>query len=667
MIRKLLIANRGEIACRIMRTCRAMGVATAAVFSAADAGARHVRQAGEALYLGPGPAAESYLNIEAVLEAARRSGADAVHPGFGFLAEDAAFARACLEAGLVFVGPPPEVIEHMGHKRQARRLMAGAGLPVLPGWAEPPRAGQSEAGADARLLAAAEKLGFPLLVKPAAGGGGKGMRVVASLEALAEALPAARRQARAAFGNDELLLERALDRPRHVEFQIFGDAHGNLIHLGERECSIQRRHQKIIEETPSTALTPDLRRRMAEAALTAGRALRYANAGTVEFLLDGQDFYFLEVNTRLQVEHAVTEMVTGLDLVRWQLLVAEGRPLPLGQAEVRFEGHAIECRLYAEDPAAGFLPAAGRVLLWREAGGEGLRTDAGIDTGDVVSPFYDPMLAKIIAHGRDRAEALRRMHHALGRTTLLGLANNLDFLRAAVLHPAHLAGDLSTQFIPDHLPPESLPGPENEGDTLAVALIGAGLRRFLAGRDRRPPHLAGPWSNSPDRPPRYRFAPAGTGPVDLRLRPDGRNGYRVELSGGLAGSHRVELGEVDGPDLALTVDGHRRRLALAVDADGTWWVKVGERALVLPAVSSLPEPDPAARAGGSLRAPLPGRVVKVHVRQGQPVQAGDTLVTLEAMKMEHAIKAAAGGVVAAIHYGQGEVVEAEAVLVEVVA
>src|SRR5215831_1157041 len=391
MIRKILVANRGEIACRIMRTCRAMGIATVAVYSDADANARHVREADEAVHIGESAASASYLNVPALLAAAKRAGVDAIHPGYGFLAERAEFAVACRDAGIIFIGPSPEVIARMGDKSAARQLAFAAGVPVVLGYDDSEQS-------DERLLAAARGIGFPLMVKAAAGGGGKGMRIVQRERDVLEALAAARREAQSAFGDARLLLERLIREPRHIEFQIFGDAQGQIIHLGERECSIQRRHQKVIEETPSVALTPELRARMGEAAVTVGRQLGYTNAGTVEFILapDGQ-FYFLEVNTRLQVEHPVTEYVTGLDLVRWQIQVAERRPLPLSQDEVRFSGHAIECRVYAEDPDNGFLPATGDILLWREPEGDGVRVDAGVQSGGAVSVYYDSMIAKVIA------------------------------------------------------------------------------------------------------------------------------------------------------------------------------------------------------------------------------------------------------------------------------
>ncbi|HEY7356683.1 MAG TPA: acetyl-CoA carboxylase biotin carboxylase subunit, partial [Ktedonobacterales bacterium] len=445
IIRKVLVANRGEIACRITRTCHSMGIATVAVYSTIDQGARHVQEADEAIHIGDNPATASYLNIPAIVEAARRSRADAIHPGYGFLAENADLATACEDTGFIFIGPTPKAIKAMGNKREAKLLMQAAGVPVVSGY-------QSEDQSDTTLIEAAGKIGYPIMVKAAAGGGGKGMRVVTEPGALPDALAAARRESLSAFGDDSLLLERVIAPARHIEFQIIGDQHGSIIHLGERECTIQRRHQKIIEETPSTALNPELRERMGQAAVTVGRTIGYTNAGTVEFILDeAGNFYFLEVNTRLQVEHPVTEYVTGLDLVRWQIQVAEGRPLPLSQDVLRFSGHAIECRVYAEDPDNGFLPATGDILLWRAPEGDGVRVDAGVQSGGAVSIYYDPMIAKVITYGADRAEALRRMDHALSRTTLMGVRNNIAFLRRVLFHPEHVAGRLSTSFIEQHL------------------------------------------------------------------------------------------------------------------------------------------------------------------------------------------------------------------------
>ncbi len=468
-IKRLLIANRGEIALRIIRACRELGIETVAVYSDADAAARHARAADFAVRIGPPPAAESYLNIAAVIEAARSTGADAVHPGYGFLSERAAFADACVSAGLIFVGPPAEAIARMGSKIGARQLMAAAGVPVVPGRTPDD---QSDAG----IAAAATDIGFPVLVKASAGGGGKGMRVARDAGALPEAIPAARREAQAAFGDGTLYVERLIERPRHVEIQIFADDHGHAVHLFERECSIQRRHQKIVEESPSPALTPALRARMGDAAVAAARAAGYRNAGTIEFLLEGDGdaarFYFLEMNTRLQVEHPVTEMVTGTDLVHAQLAVASGRPLPWRQEELAQRGHAIECRVYAEDPAAGFLPQAGTLRLYREPSGPGIRVDSGVEEGTAVPVHYDPMLAKLIAVGESREQAIARAIAALRTFPVLGVRTNVPFLINVLGHPAFTGGELHTGFVDAHL--EALLNQPAPSDT--VTAVAAFLR-----------------------------------------------------------------------------------------------------------------------------------------------------------------------------------------------
>jgi len=447
MIRRLLIANRGEIALRIIRACREAAIQTVAVYSDADVSAPHVRAADFARRLGPAPAAESYLNIGALIEAARATGADAVHPGYGFLSERAPFADACVNAGLIFVGPPADAIERMGAKIGARSLMRRAGVPIVPGQTP---ADQSDAG----IAAAAKAIGFPVLVKASAGGGGKGMRTARDAAALAECIAAARREAQAAFGDGTLYVERLIERPRHIEIQVFADADGRAVHLFERECSLQRRHQKIVEESPSTAVTPALRARMGDAAVAAARAVNYRNAGTVEFLLEGHGdaatFYFLEMNTRLQVEHPVTEAVTGTDLVRAQLDVAAGRPLPWTQAQLTQRGHAIECRVYAEDPAAGFLPQAGPLALYREPSGPGVRVDSGVEEGAQVPVQYDPMLAKLITSGRDRDAAIARAVRALRDFPILGVRTNGAFLIRLLQHDDFRAGDIDTGFVERH-------------------------------------------------------------------------------------------------------------------------------------------------------------------------------------------------------------------------
>jgi acetyl-CoA carboxylase biotin carboxylase subunit len=484
--RKVLIANRGEIAVRVARTCRAMGVRTVAVYSEADRDALHVREADEALPIGPAEAARSYLDVERVVAAARQAGAEAVHPGYGFLSENGDFAEAVARAGLVFVGPPAEVHRRMGDKQAARRLMAGAGVPVVPGY-------DGDDQSDGALLAAGERVGWPVLVKPSRGGGGKGMRVVGRAGDLASALAASRREARAAFGDDRVVLERFVERPRHVEVQVLGDAHGALVHLFERECSIQRRHQKIVEETPSPALDPALRARLCATGLAAARAAGYVNAGTVEFVLaPNGEFYFLEMNTRLQVEHAVTEAVTGLDLVRLQLEVAAGGPLPFAQDAVAARGHALECRIYAEDPDRDDLPSPGRVLHLSAPAGPGVRFDSGVEAGSEVTVHYDPLLAKLVTWGAGRAESIERMADALARTVVLGITTNHRRLRAIVEHPAFRGGDLHTGFVDEHLAAAS---PDPCPPAEAVAAAAAALHRAPSSPNGRPPGAADPWSS----------------------------------------------------------------------------------------------------------------------------------------------------------------------------
>ncbi|HIP73244.1 MAG TPA: acetyl/propionyl/methylcrotonyl-CoA carboxylase subunit alpha [Anaerolineae bacterium] len=649
MIHSLLIANRGEIACRIIRTCRQMGIRTVAVFSDADREARHVRLADTAVHIGPAPATDSYLNIEAIITAARQTGADAIHPGFGFLAENGEFARAVAAAGLIFIGPTPEAIEAMGNKRAAKEMMAAASVPVLPGYGG---ADQS----DRVLLAEAEHIGFPIMVKAAAGGGGKGMRLVHKLGDLPEAMVTARREALQAFGSDELILERALLRPRHVEIQVMGDAQGNVIHLGERECSIQRRHQKIIEESPSPAVDGELRRKMGETAVLAAQTIQYTNAGTVEFLLDedGQ-FYFLEMNTRLQVEHPVTELVTGIDLVAWQIRIAEGQPLPLTQTQVQWHGHAIEARVYAENPANDFLPVIGDVLLWREPDAPGIRVDSGIETGDVVSVHYDPMLAKIIAFGAEREEALRRLIRALETTALLGFTQNIPFLLDVLRQPAFAAGDLHTGFIDIHLADWQPP----PGDT-AVALIAATLAQFTQAPQR--PENAGYWRNNQNNPPltcRYLLDGAE---ADVQLWPEGtvlRIAYQDNET-----DHASRITHHAGPDWTLEIDGTMTRVT-AVSHNNIWYIQTETGTVTLPALPRLPEPQPPADVAGSLRAPMPGSILELLVKVGDTVQAGQPLLKLEAMKMEHTIRAAGDGIVETIYFAPGDAVEADAQLLHI--
>ncbi|MGQ9888367.1 MAG: acetyl/propionyl/methylcrotonyl-CoA carboxylase subunit alpha [Aggregatilineales bacterium] len=634
IIRKILIANRGEIACRIIRTCREMGIAAVAVYSDADARALHVEQADEAVHIGASPPSESYLNIPKLIEAARRAGADAVHPGYGFLAENADFARACAEAGLVFIGPPASAIEAMGKKRAAKLMLKG--IPVVPGYTG---ADQS----DQALIDAAAQIGYPVMVKASAGGGGKGMRRVDAPADMPAALAAARREALQAFADDTLILERVVDRPRHVEVQIFGDQRGNVIALGERECTIQRRHQKIIEETPSTALTPELRERMCAAAVSVGQQLGYYSAGTVEFLVDRSGaFYFMEMNTRLQVEHPVTELVTGLDLVRWQILVAEGHPLPA--LSVPAHGHAIEARVYAEDPSNDFLPVTGTILRWKPP--EGVRVESGVRTGDEVTIHYDPMIAKIVAYGEHREGAIRRLDRALAELQLLGLRSNISFLRRVINHPDHIAGNISTTFI-DERPDLLAEDPQPPLTALIAAALGVQSGQRY-------------WRNNPNRPLRQRFA-AGNTEHTVLLTPLGADAYQAQIG---ETACNVHVWARQGTDLTLAINDHRQTVSAVAGDNGAWWIHTNDGTYSLVWRSPLPEPGARARKEGSLRAPMPGQVVAVLVEAGQQVNEGDTLLILEAMKMEHRIKAPYSGLVEAVHYQTGQTVQGDAVLLD---
>jgi acetyl-CoA carboxylase biotin carboxylase subunit len=649
---KVLIANRGEIARRVLRTCRRLGIATVAVYSEADAAAPHVREADEAILLGPAPATESYLRVDAILEAARRTGADAVHPGYGFLSENAAFAEACAAAGLVFIGPSAAVIRLMGDKAAAKAHLAAAGVPVLPGF---DAAGMD----DAAIAAACEDVGYPLLVKAVAGGGGKGMRTVTDPAGLTGALAAARREASAAFGDDRVLIERLVSAPRHVEIQVFGDTHGNVVHLFERECSIQRRHQKIVEETPSPAVDAPLRERMGAAAVTAAAAVDYVGAGTVEFLLaptasdGGAEFFFLEMNTRLQVEHPVTELVTGEDLVEWQLRVAAGEPLPRTQDELRQDGHAIEARLYAEDVPAGFLPQTGPVRLFAPPTAPDVRVDAGIETGSEVSRFYDPMLAKLVVHAADRETAIERLLWLLDHTPVLGVTTNIEHLAAVVDHPRFRAGDVSTHFIDDHLP-DWQPAPL-EPEVLVATAVGLQWQHEAApppaGDPHSPWHRLGPWRTG------------GIGGWQVRLRDGDRDvvlavtgpgeRYRVELA---AARHEVTIQPGD-DGLRVAVDGRDVPLALAVHGNEVW-VHTPGRSRRLGLEPPTRHVDPARLVSGAVfTSPMPGAVIAVNAAAGATVSAGTTLLVVEAMKMEHPIVAPTDGTVTAIHVALGDAVE----------
>ncbi len=616
MFEKILIANRGEIACRVIRTARRMGIATVAVFSDADRDALHVRLADEARRIGPPPARESYLDGEAIIAAAKASGAEAVHPGYGFLSENEDFAAACGRAGLVFIGPSPAAIAAMGDKAAAKRLMEKAGVPLVPGY-------HGEAQDEAKLAREAERIGYPVLIKPSAGGGGKGMRVVSSSKHFPEALEGAKREAQAAFGDGRVLIERYLERPRHIEVQVFGDSHGNVLHLFERDCSVQRRHQKVLEEAPAPGF--ERRSEIGATAVAAARAIRYTGAGTVEFIAerDGR-FYFMEMNTRLQVEHPVTEMITGLDLVELQLRVAAGERLPFSQSELNVDGHAIEARIYAEDPARDFLPSIGRLV--HLAFPDGVRVDTGVEAGAEITPWYDPMIAKVIAHGRDRAEALMRLRAALRATEIAGVTANVEFLRRVCESTAFSEADLDTHLIERHrdtlLAPQG-PLPHEALEAAAMAELrheehSARQRARHSGDPYSPWHAVDGWRLNGASRHEFAFIHAG-------------REHRVRLS--LPAQSRINAHCVrDGRNWHVFLDGERWTLALN---------------------------DPLANldldaASGSLSAPMPGRIVKLMVEPGATVTKGQALLILEAMKMEHTIVAPADGTVAAVHCGAGD-------------
>ncbi|MDQ7877916.1 biotin carboxylase N-terminal domain-containing protein [Microbacterium sp. QXD-8] len=647
----VLVANRGEIARRVIRTLRRLGIRSVAVYSDADADAPHVREADVAVRIGPAAASASYLDIAAVIAAARETAAEAIHPGYGFLSENAGFARACADAGIVFIGPGERALDVMGDKIRAKEHVTAHGVPTVPGF--------SAVGmTDADIAAAAGETGYPLLVKPSAGGGGKGMQVVRAASELPEALATARRVAAAAFGDDTLLLERLIVRPRHIEVQVLADAHGDVIHLGERECTLQRRHQKVIEEAPSPVVDAATRARLGAAACAAAASVDYRGAGTVEFLVAGDrpdEFFFIEMNTRLQVEHPVTELVTGVDLVEQQLLVAAGRPLALAQDDIRLDGHAIEARVYAESPERGFLPATGDVLVWREPAG--VRTDAAVESGSVVSSDYDPMIAKVIAHGSDRAQAIERLDAALAETVLLGVDSNLGFLRALLADPGVRGGDMDTGLI-DRLPPYSASEPSQAALT-AAALAGE-LARVRASEPVRA--AAGPlwltgtgWRAGSAPVGRTVAVEAESGAIAVVAAPDlapasfsamdSRRRRESSASGRVGpaphdGSHTTEQARASG-------------VTVATDAAGWIWVHADAATHRLRPLTrreamekrlAARERD-AAATDPELRAPMPGAVVALHVADGAAVAAGDRIVTIEAMKMEHPVVAPHAGVV----------------------
>ncbi|MFK0292382.1 biotin carboxylase N-terminal domain-containing protein [Streptomyces sp. NPDC090442] len=645
----VLVANRGEIAVRVIRTLRALGIRSVAVYSDADADARHIREADTAVRIGPAPAAESYLSVERLLDAAARTGAQAVHPGYGFLAENAAFARACTDAGLVFIGPPADAIDLMGDKIRAKETVRAAGVPVVPG--------SSGSGlTDDQLAAAAREIGMPVLLKPSAGGGGKGMRLVRDAALLADEIAAARREARSSFGDDTLLVERWIDRPRHIEIQVLADGHGNVLHLGERECSLQRRHQKIVEEAPSPLLDEATRAAMGAAAVQAARSCGYRGAGTVEFIVPGKDpagYCFMEMNTRLQVEHPVTELAVSLgpdagplDLVAWQVRIAAGARLPHTQEDVTFTGHAIEARICAEDPSRDFLPTGGTVLTLREPAGQEVRTDSGLTEGVEVGSRYDPMLAKVIAHGPDRAGALRTLRAALAATVTLGVPTNAGFLRRLLAHPDVVSGELDTGLVERVAADLVAAGVPDEVYAAAAAVRQAALEPAADEAGWRDPFAA---------PTGFRLG-GEPAPVRHWLRVPGHDPVAYDVRPGTA----PERYEVTADEVRVTVDGVRH----AFHRGGDWLGRDGDAWHVTdhdPVAEAL---RAAARGHGvdTLAAPMPGTVTVVKVAVGDEVTAGQGLLVVEAMKMEHVISAPHAGTVTELDVTPGSTVAMDQVL-----
>ena len=636
MFASVLVANRGEIALRVVRTLRLLGIESIAVYSEADAAAPHTRAADRAVPLGPAPAAASYLSVERVLAAASGSGAEAIHPGYGFLSEDADFAAACEEAGLVFIGPPPAATRLLGDKVAAKTLAERLGVPVLPGLQKPGLA-------DEEIIAFLEEdpARLPLMIKAAAGGGGRGMRIVRDAATLADGLAAARREALAGFGDDSLLVERYVERARHVEVQVLADSHGNVVHLGERECSLQRRHQKVVEETPSPVITPEIREPLCAAAVSLAREAGYVGVGTVEFLVSADDpseWFFLEVNARLQVEHPVTEMVTGLDLVEQQLLVAAGAPLAFAQDEVAFDGHAIEVRVCAEDPAVDFLPATGELVGYREPRGPGIRVDSGVEQGSRVTPFYDSLLLKVVTHGADREAAIERLDLALGELRLLGLPTNGGFLRRLIELDSVRAGDMDTGLI-DRGEAATLP-PESEGREAMVAFAASQSAELRSVADDDPwSTLVGFRLNGP-APLKLEVAPRGGDPVSLSV-----EGESVTIADGETFTA--------GPAWAWEI----------AASDGETWVAAGPEAFAFRLVEPVVE-GAAAGAQGSLEAPMPGTVLELRVAPGETVAEGQVLVVIESMKMEMSLTAPTEATIAEVLVVAGEGVKQGQSLVE---
>jgi 3-methylcrotonyl-CoA carboxylase alpha subunit len=679
MFKKILIANRGEIATRIMATCREMGILTVAVYSAADSNARHTREADEAYYIGPALATQSYLHIDSILTAARQSEAEAIHPGYGFLSENADFVEACKKDGIVFIGPPASAMRLMGSKIAAKQLAQSIGAPTIPGF-------DGKSQEEAVLISEAQRIGFPLLIKASAGGGGKGMRVVYAITDFKEHLAGAQREALASFGDATVFLERLIQQPRHIEIQVLGDAFGNIIHLGERECSIQRRHQKIVEESPSVALTPALRDEMGATAVRIASAAEYVNAGTLEFLLDAdKQFYFLEMNTRLQVEHPVTELVTGLDMVRHQLQIAAGEPLSLSQSQISTRGHAIEVRLYAEDPENNFLPSTGTVTQFVKPEGSGMRIDSGIDNNDEITQYYDPMIAKLIVYGEDRITAIERLQAMLRQQAIFGVKTNAQLLLAIATHPAFRAGFTFTSFLEEYglVNGEAGKGAKNDYDQetsdkqpLQTALLAAAMFDVVRIRENsslnkgkalsNPWRMLGPWRITGEESSAHYTYQGEKHLVAIVPTHDGSETWYVQVDTQPAETIFSLFGN-DG--LILLRFGAKQVRAYVRSSESETQVILNGRIYRFER-RQPPNVDIAAQGGNiihsqkSLKAPMAGTIVKVQIRDGETVQHRQVLVILSAMKMEHTIIAPYEGKVRRVHYHEGEVVKGGAVIVE---
>jgi len=653
----VLVANRGEIACRVMRTANSLGLKTIAVYSEADANAPHVKMADQAVLIGPAPVAESYLVAEKILDAAKQTGAQAIHPGYGFLSENAAFAKACKKAGLVFIGPEPDAIDLMGDKAKSKRRMIKAGVPCVPGY-------QGEKQDDKTLIAESKKTGFPIMVKAAAGGGGRGMRFVNDAKSLPNAIKDARSEAANAFGSDVLILERAIQQPRHVEIQVFADKAGNTIHLGERDCSVQRRHQKVLEEAPCPIMTDKLRAAMGAAAVKAAKDIGYVGAGTVEFMLESSgEFFFLEMNTRLQVEHPVTEMITGLDLVALQIRVARGDKLGLTQKDIKLNGHAIEARLYAEDPAADFLPATGSINLWQPAAGDGIRIDSGIETGGEVSPYYDPMIAKVIAYGSSRNDARRKLIAALKDTAIFGVKTNKAFLIDALSHDGFAKGEATTAFIGENFSQADLAAGDLSVEDGAIAAV---LQYEMERDDAMSEAVDAAcmlinWSSASAITTPYAYA-NGDDVLALSITPNTDQSYTVS-----SGDKDITIKMVtrDKTKARLSVDGARTDVLMHRSSPADISISIDGRTHNLTNLNAIFASAEDAAGAGVVLAPMHGALLEVFVKKGDNVTKGQRLAILEAMKMQHEILAGIDGKVMGVHVAAGTQIAADTLMIEI--